>query len=55
MIDRGIIDTFDIFRVFKAARIFDKSFGHDAYGVKENPRHFAGEEGSRVVSIRFGL
>ena len=37
MRDRGIIDTFHIFRLFKVIRIFDKSFGHDAYGVKQSP------------------
>ena len=31
MRDHGIIGTF---RIFKVARIFDKNFGHDAYGVK---------------------
>ena len=31
MRDRGIIDTF---RVFKVARIFDKNLEHDAYVVK---------------------
>ena len=31
---RGIIDTFYILEVFKVARIFDKNFGHDDYGVK---------------------
>ena len=31
MRDYGIIGTF---RIFKVARIFDKNFGHDAYGVK---------------------
>ena len=34
---RGIIYTFYIFRVFKVARIFDKNFGPDGYGVKKNP------------------
>ena len=34
MRERGIIDAFHIFRVFKVARIFDKNFGHDGYGVK---------------------
>ena len=34
MSDRGIIDTFHILGCFKVARIFDKIFGHDAYGVK---------------------
>ena len=33
----GMIDTFYIFGVFKVARIFDKKFGYDAYGVKHNP------------------
>ena len=31
---RGIIDTFHIFSVFKAARIFDKCLEHDTYVVK---------------------
>ena len=30
MRDRGIVDTF-----FKVARIFDKNFGHDVYGVNK--------------------
>ena len=34
MRDGGIIDTFNIFRVFKVARIFDKNLEHDAYVVK---------------------
>ena len=34
MRDRGIIDTFHIFWVFKVARIFDENLGHDAYEVK---------------------
>ena len=34
MRDPGIIDTFHIFTVFKAARIFHKNLEHDAYGVK---------------------
>ena len=34
MRDRGIIDTFHIFRVFKVARISDKNLKHDAYEVK---------------------
>ena len=34
MRDRGIIDTFHIFRVFNVARMFDKNLEYDAYGIK---------------------
>ena len=34
MRDRGIIDIFHIFRVFKVVRIFNKNLKHDAYRVK---------------------
>ena len=31
----AVIYTFYIFKVLKVARIFDKNFGYDGYGVTE--------------------
>ena len=44
MRDRGIIDAFHIFRVFKVAITFNTNLRHDAYWVKEStlPRTLRG-------------
>ena len=34
MRDSRVIDTFQILKVFKAAKISDKNLGRDTYGVK---------------------
>ena len=53
----SIVYTFYIFRMFKVARIFDKNFWYDGYGVKKTwTQHFArGLTSAPEVYIRFNV